>query len=1284
MRLLGPFPRLVLGLACSGALSAAQSDNHGIHAVPPPGPVVIDGGLEDWDLSGSVLMCYDLESLRSIYSAQVSLMYDADNLYLALRWKDPLPLGNSHDPRYQANKGWAGDALQLRLKTDRIVHITGWYHAPSRASSMHLDFGKSLTEPFGGGDRVLGPVEGWRLDGGAEQAFKADADGAGYVQEIKLPWTLITTNGRAPVERFSCGFELLWGEADWPVHRYSDNLAEGATDREFFWTAHQAWGPVLLERAGRLALPPPAWMAELDADAAKGPVEVRYQLPAEARVTLAIDDAQGRRVRNLVAAQPRSAGANAEGWDGLDDNGKAVPPGEYRFTALHHQGIRANWLMSFCSPGNPPWPTADGRGAFYGDHTAPQAAAAGGDFVALACPMGEGGQHLVGCDLTGQRLWGLHNRVAFDGGHISLATDGKLLWVANDAKESTIYRVDMATGRYVPWELVRKDAEGRDYRVLDFKVSEAPGSTGAGKPGVNLAGIALRGGELAVCLVREGRLLLIDATTAATKREVALPAPRSATFLPDGTLVVLSGDRLVRVAADGAIAPFTTEAFPHGRAVTSDAAGAVYLAVRGEAHNVLVFAAGGSRVREIGQRGGRPHHGPFIDGAMRNPAQPAVDRLGRLWVPEETINPKRTSIWNTADGALVEDLVGTTSYAGAGSLNPEDPTMAFSEETVFRIDLATGAWRPVYSVGGSGHADDLFPPSVHNLVNRTITRDGRTYVFTTDSARGSNEVHCTVLADGRWRSVAHLGVVSGRDLEQQWRKYRHPVFQGQAGKAYAWADADGDGLVQAGELRFAACDSRSFYWGQLPDRAGTIAYLRREAQELMTYPITGFTACAAPIYDIAAPVVVALDRPLGGGGNGEGMVLGGEPGWFHLNQDPLISVGPKGQVVGGYPNRHTSVHGSHSATGARAGYLIGPSSILGAADLGGEVGEVYYLNGNLGENYLFTRDGLWIQALFKDTRGWFEAPQQAIRGMPVDAMTAGGESFGGNFIRARDGRCYATLCGTDARIIEVSGLERIRRLNGTFTYAPEQYQLAQAFVRERAARTTAPKVLRVRRGDAVVVDGKTGEWPELAEDGHSAAAEIQENRHRRFGRVALRWDDRHLAIAWRVLAPSPRLRNPGQDERLLFKTGDCVDLMLTSAGHPQGVRLLASTFAGKPTAVLYEKRVPGTVEAARVPFSSPWRTLHFDRVTLPGDIQVASAPSDGGFTVEALVPWARLGVTPEAGLELKGDLGVLSADSRGTTTIARHYWSNQATGLVNDVPGEAELVPTLWGTLVLE
>ena len=50
----------------------------------------------------------------------------------------------------------------------------------------------------------------------------------------------------------------------------------------------------------------------------------------------------------------------------------------------------------------------------------------------------------------------------------------------------------------------------------------------------------------------------------------------------------------------------------------------------------------------------------------------------------------------------------------------------------------------------------------------------------------------------------------------------------------------------------------------------------------------------------------------------------------------------------------------------------------------------------------------------------------------------------------------------------------------------------------------------------------------------------------------------------------------------------------------------------------------------------------------------------------------------------KGWIHAIYGDAEGTTNIFRNYWSNQATGLINDVPGEIMLSPNLWGEVKLE
>ena len=84
------------------------------------------------------------------------------------------------------------------------------------------------------------------------------------------------------------------------------------------------------------------------------------------------------------------------------------------------------------------------------------------------------------------------------------------------------------------------------------------------------------------------------------------------------------------------------------------------------------------------------------------------------------------------------------------------------------------------------------------------------------------------------------------------------------------------------------------------------------------------------------------------------------------------------------------------------------------------------------------------------------------------------------------------------------------------------------------------------------------------------------------------------------------------------------------------------------------------------------------------DVTFKTSPAPGGYFVEAAIPWKVLGIEAKTGLSLKMDVGVLFGNPSGTTTSSRQYWSNKATGLVSDIPGEADLTPNLWGTLILK
>jgi hypothetical protein len=91
-----------------------KADHTEIHVVPVPGPVTIDGRLDDWDLSGANLMYLD-ESSKQSYSVRGAMMYDKDYLYFGAQVKDPTPMINNYTFGGEVNMSWNADAIQIFL-----------------------------------------------------------------------------------------------------------------------------------------------------------------------------------------------------------------------------------------------------------------------------------------------------------------------------------------------------------------------------------------------------------------------------------------------------------------------------------------------------------------------------------------------------------------------------------------------------------------------------------------------------------------------------------------------------------------------------------------------------------------------------------------------------------------------------------------------------------------------------------------------------------------------------------------------------------------------------------------------------------------------------------------------------------------------------------------------------------------------------------------------------------------------------------------------------------------
>ena len=282
--------------------------------------------------------------------------------------------------------------------------------------------------------------------------------------------------------------------------------------------------------------------------------------------------------------------------------------------------------------------------------------------------------------------------------------------------------------------------------------------------------------------------------------------------------------------------------------------------------------------------------------------------------------------------------------------------------------------------------------------------------------------------------------------------------------------------------------------------------------------------------------------------------------------------------------------------------------------------------------------------------------------------------------------------------MRLDGLDSIRRLpSSTIRVTAEELKKSKDYFKtaefSRQARAAASSTLTIPiQAVPLPVNDEPSKWdPKLFVTIDERWQQVGDwGRTKLQTQTALRVAGDRLYAAFRTNDPHA-LENSGKSLPNLFHTGGGLDLMLATnpSSNPQrispglgDIRLLVSLVKGKPVAMLYR---PMTATAPRnsVVFESPTGTLKFDDVEDVSDyVQLlrenansATGSPSGDF--EFSLPLAILGLNPRPGSKLRGDIGLLRGD--GIRTIQRVYWSNKATGLVSDIPSEAELTPQLWG-----
>jgi hypothetical protein len=320
--------------------------------------------------------------------------------------------------------------------------------------------------------------------------------------------------------------------------------------------------------------------------------------------------------------------------------------------------------------------------------------------------------------------------------------------------------------------------------------------------------------------------------------------------------------------------------------------------------------------------------------------------------------------------------------------------------------------------------------------------------------------------------------------------------------------------------------------------------------------------------------------------------------------------------------------------------------------------------------------------------------------MSVSDLTLGEENFWPSITQTEDGQVYVVT--NFPSIIRVEGLDTIHRIAPyKIQVATEKLAQAKEFFtgneasRQRAA--SAPNALIIPMSTKPLkLDGRLAAWDPrqfvTIDERTQQQGDWQQKKSQTAAAMRIGGDRLYIALK---TSDAHALDNSGTSLPNLFKTGGAFDLMLGTDPNsdPQrksaaagDLRLLVALVKGAPAAVLYRPVVPGGGRKNSRLFESPLRTIRFDDVEdvseyvqLEKGTNASPANSSASGDFEFSLPLGVLGLKPTPGLILRGDIGVLRGD--GQRTVQRVYWSNKATGLVSDIPSEAELTPQLWGTL---
>ena len=542
-------------------------------------------------------------------------------------------------------------------------------------------------------------------------------------------------------------------------------------------------------------------------------IPIAFTLEKAGQVSLAIYDAGGMQLRELLRGARYDAGDYTVFWDGLDRDGRAAPEGAYHWKLLRTPGFQAEYLLTIGSS----------------TISAPQHLWVGNHSGAASVHIDETGEMYVGAScaenvpvLLKQTLEGRQRRwekfrpqIISDRwvGPVAMASGaGRLFFLTHGSEDWPSYQIwtlDAQTGERV------KEHNGV-FSATWPAAKAGEETTPANRPDDMT-------GRDAFCVISypaQNALRWLEIPGGTELRRLTLPSPTGVAVAADNSVYVISDTQVVRIPP-GEMDP--TVIIPEGRLrsphrLAIDRTTGELLITEGNPHanQVSRYTPDGTRIASYGRQGGR-QFGAYVAEDFYRITDITDDGQGGFLVTEDGEQTlRRTAHFNRA-GQVLREWFGGQRWGSNIAFDPQDPTVislygGSGIRTFAKADFARRHWQ-VTHVFPEPETGELMPPLAgHDALWQLTRRHGKLYLVNNGGNRAATApaIYAVDLAGNRLLPLARAGVIRRDQPPPVWwvAAMAHAGnpwdatarFLPDAYLAYVWTDGNGDGEAQAAEF----------------------------------------------------------------------------------------------------------------------------------------------------------------------------------------------------------------------------------------------------------------------------------------------------------------------------------------------------------------------------------------------------------------------------------------------------------------------------------------------------